>query len=241
MFQLDPSSLVDSRTQLHWAAQLLSAAADAMLDHADDDSHSNLAWNASSHSFVGRAEVSLRIGSLQLVSPDGETFSMNGQSLDDSRKWLSDRLGKPLALREYEMPDHAVANGTPFHVDQAALGEISQWFSLGQSAMESIGESRIWPHHLDMGWLIEIDGPQTSIGGGLSPGDNHYDQPYFYVNPYGATAPGELPELKTGRWAPTWTGAVLTAGDLGKESDPQSVAASFLNESTNLFRTWYSG
>ena len=60
MLEIDPNQLTDTRLQLHWAIQLLTAAADATLEHAEDDSHSNLGWDADQGTLVTRSGVSIR-------------------------------------------------------------------------------------------------------------------------------------------------------------------------------------
>ena len=65
-----------------------------------------------------------------------------------------------------------------------------------------MSEARIWPHHFDIGALITLsaDG-QQSIGLGMTPGDTHFDQPYFYCSPYPAPEAGTtLPILAAGKW-----------------------------------------
>ena len=37
-------SLLDARLQLHWAAQIVSAMAEALLPKQGDDGHSNMEW-----------------------------------------------------------------------------------------------------------------------------------------------------------------------------------------------------
>lgn len=78
---------------------------------------------------------------------------------------------------------------------------------------------RCWPHHFDYALLMKLDaGSQEnarSVGLGMSPGDQYYDQPYFYATlwPY---PQGGLPSLpKPASWhTQEWTGAVLRASDL---------------------------
>ena len=50
------TDLSNTRNQLHWSAQLLSAAADATMEKAADDSHSHLGWDSGSGHLVGRCQ-----------------------------------------------------------------------------------------------------------------------------------------------------------------------------------------
>lgn len=231
MFEVDPKSLVDSRIQLHLAAQLIGGAADAVLDKAEDDSHANIGWNAESQSLEGRAGVVISVADFT-VHYGGESFGMQGGNLADAAQWLSGKLDAQVVFRGYEgMPEHAVQQGGALAPDPMHLSAIAKWFSFAQSALGGNGELRIWPHHFDMGFWQPSEVEGKSIGGGFSLGDNYYDSPYFYMNPYGVDRPDSLPSLLHGGWTEHWLGAVLTAAELQGASDSQQVASPFVSES----------
>jgi hypothetical protein len=74
-------------------------------------------------------------------------------------------------------------------------------------------EVRSWPHHFDIATLI-VPAEGKSIGVGLEPGDQYYDEPYFYVNMYPLPQASSLPDSLDGNgiWHTTeWIGAVLPA------------------------------
>lgn len=240
MFQLDPHSLTDARVQLHWVAQLLAAAADAKLAKLPDDSQSNLAWDETNRAIVARTDIRLEIPEMTIRSSTGEPFPLIGKTLSAGRDWLSEQVGAELVMRQYEMPNHAVAEDVPFNAPRESLTEIASWFSFASQAMEKIGNNRVWPHHFDLGWLIEINGPETSIGGGMSPGDAHFDQPYFYVNAYGMDKPDEFPTLdKGGHWAKDRFGAVMTADQVVASDEADSLVRNFLEETIDRMRNWH--
>ncbi|HLW74768.1 MAG TPA: DUF5996 family protein [Gammaproteobacteria bacterium] len=78
---------------------------------------------------------------------------------------------------------------------------------------------RCWPHHFDYALLMKLDAGShenaRSVGLGMSPGDQYYDQPYFYSTPWPYPT-GPLPPLpKPASWhTQEWTGAVLRASAL---------------------------
>jgi hypothetical protein len=77
---------------------------------------------------------------------------------------------------------------------------------------------RCWPHHFDYALLHTLAGSGESartVGLGMSPGDQYYDQPYFYSTPW-PYPQGPLPPLpKPASWhTQEWTGAVLRASEL---------------------------
>ena len=74
----------------------------------------------------------------------------------------------------------------------------------------------------------------------MSPGDQNFDRPYFYINPYGIEKPADLPDPIGGaRWADQWFGAVLTADQILASSDPAATTNSFLNETVAMMRSWF--
>ncbi len=228
--------LSDTRNQLHWAAQLLSAAADATLEKAADDSHSNLGWDADKQQMVGRGGCSIAVADFLLIS-GSESFSLSEQTLADAGNWLGDVLESKIVFRDYEMPPHAVQTGAAFNPDSSHLKSICSWLSIAENAMADFPGIRIWPHHFDMGFWIsgEIEG--RSIGGGFSLGDSHYNQPYFYINPYGVERPSQLPELSFGHWTENWFGAVLNAEELkNSPSDLAGTAKEFIDSTVQICR-----
>jgi hypothetical protein len=97
-----------------------------------------------------------------------------------------------------------------------ALAELAAWFgnaelSLGAIHRQMLGRKlaasplRCWPHHFDLATLITLparNGDATgNVGAGFSPGDEYYDEPYFYVSVYPEPDPKTLPSLPTlGHW-----------------------------------------
>ena len=71
-----PTALVEARLQLHWAAQAILAAADGLLRHADDDSHTNMRW-LGRHRRPGRQRAGARTaGSRCGSSPSSSRWSV---------------------------------------------------------------------------------------------------------------------------------------------------------------------
>jgi hypothetical protein len=64
---------------------------------------------------------------------------------------------------------------------------------------------RCWPHHFDLATLTTLPARNADatgyVGAGLSPGDEYYDEPYFYVSVYPEPDPATLPKLPMlGHW-----------------------------------------
>ena len=78
---------------------------------------------------------------------------------------------------------------------------------------------RCWPHHFDYALFLKLDAAShenaRSVGLGMSPGDQYYDQPYFYSTPWPYPKAPLPPLPKPASWhTQEWTGAVLCASDL---------------------------
>lgn len=226
MLEINPETFADTRSQLHWASQLLSAAADAKVEKAEDDSHSNLGWNAETGSLEGRAGVNLNVNKFAIEVGD-QSLSLTGKSLKEAGVWLGEQLDSEIAFRDYEMPDHAVGKDQAFSPSTTDLEAISQWFTFGAESLAGNGELRVWPHHFDLGFWTATEAEGKSVGGGFTLGDHYYGQPYFYINPYGTDKPDALPELAHGSWTEHWFGAVLTTAEV-TGGDPKHVAKHFV-------------
>jgi hypothetical protein len=237
-----PETLSEARLELHWATQLVSAVGTSLLPPRPDFSHTNCGWLGELGVLAGRAvgEDALRAAlvfeGLELVLLDGNreraSLSLAGRTLEEGRLWLASELGVPsdkVRLPEHEMPAHPVGDGGVFseaRTDERI--ELAAWFANATRLIEELvagdpdaSPVRCWPHHFDIASLIALGGDAEgeearSIGVGFSPGDQSYDQPYFYVTPWPYPDTEALPTLEAGvEWHTTgWTGAVLTADRL---------------------------
>ncbi|CAN5703374.1 hypothetical protein BH11MYX2_BH11MYX2_23200 [soil metagenome] len=223
-------TLEHARLELHYAAQVLSAWADAWLSARPDDGHTAMTWDG--RALVGersdRGEsFALRTVDFSLVAQRhgaaDATLSLAGVTLADAMAWADRQFGAPrdIHLRggDYDMPACEIATGAVFAVDRAALAAIADWYDIGATALARavIGwrasTIRVWPHHFDLGAILYRDAAidTRQIGLGFSPGDKHYSEPYAYVTP--SPMPTTRPPLDGGGFWRTegWDGAVLQA------------------------------
>ena len=210
-----PTSLSDTRKQVHWACQLLSGVADAQHGPTDDDSHTNVFVNSlglSGREFGGQV-ATLNFDPISVSLSNGDrvqNFPLNGSTLEQAHSWLSRALSCEIRFRDYEIPEHSVSSGAVFDVGAIEGQELLRWFSNGTEVLETIRMDypgttavAIWPHHFDVGAILFIDRDSSpaqakQIGIGLSPGDDHYDEPYFYVTPWPLPEGALLPDLPSG-------------------------------------------
>jgi hypothetical protein len=202
------------------------------------------------------AQVGLRIAdlSLLLVNQSGEVndeLALDGKGLDDGYAWLAGataRVGAELpstgiTRAAYEIPSHPTGSGEAFSCkSHESFAELARWFANGHNVLVELAarlpgasEVRCWPHHFDVGSLVvvatEPDGALgKSIGLGLSPGDDGYPEPYWYVSPWPYPELNVLPSLESGgHWhTEGYTSAILRGSNLvsgSPESQPDLLHA----------------
>lgn len=175
------------------------------------------------------ARLNLRISNLTLELSGGGDLPAQSIPLDrcsdkQARQWLGERLGSrgldPSALEApspYEMPVHTIAQGASYNAAGLAdaLAELAAWYanaalSLGKVHERMTGRKLAaspvccWPHHFDLATLAMLPKHNADtgyVGAGLSPGDEYYDEPYFYVSVYPKPDSAVLPTLPMlGHW-----------------------------------------
>ncbi len=222
--EVAPGALTDAKLQTHWAAQLLTAAADAYAEPADDDSHTNLRWVGSRGALVGRPLgsadgpcLALRIRDLtvQLLDPTLaplEEISLDRTDLTSARarlsRTLSAHLGrvgvKTIALREYAMPEHPVGKGADFDLSkEPAFAELGRWYANSAQALGALVEKtegasppRCWPHHFDIATLITVESAKND-GFAKTIGVGMTPGDGSYAEPYWYVTPYPYPETTT--------------------------------------------
>jgi hypothetical protein len=243
-----------------WLGRVGSAFIPAKPDYSHtsmnwDDAFLGFTTNA----LKDETRLGLRIVDLLFVFLDKEgkrtsSFSLAGRSDKDVRQWLDEQLdarGMQARLLDktspYEIPAHAIAKGAPYGVREVGgfLHDLAIWFADAQSALDGIRKRmterslsaspvRCWPHHFDLATLISLDkgGGEhgRSVNAGLSPGDEYYDEPYYYVTPYPLPEPAALPPLPPlGHWhTRDFTAAIAPASQIVKAKDRKSETDDFL-------------
>jgi len=236
-------ALADTRRQLHHAAQLATAFGISYLDPRDDDSHTNLEWLPEDGALASGpkrdARVALRVRDLTLIV-NGHQFALHDQTIERGAEWVRERLaekGLPpdryTLKRHFEIPAHPVNERQPFAPDAGKLEELSKWFGNAAELLAELAvtrgdasEVRCWPHHFDMATVLSV-APGKTIGVGMEPGDEYFDEPYLYVNLHPAPAPEALLDAPSGgTWHKRdWIGAVLPGSRLPTEPAAQAAYA----------------
>lgn len=196
---------------LHHAVQFIAISGKYLLEEKDDDSNTNMSWDATSKSFYGdsinnRARVTFHVPplSLKISGPTGielASLSMVGKTKKETFTWLSQALQlkqidtSVLKLDlHYEIPPHPIDEGKPFpNVDENLLKELANHRTIADKLCNDIfsqhskaAPARTWPHHFDHGTYIPFDfdaegNPIKSFSVGYAVADSIINEPYFYV------------------------------------------------------------
>ena len=209
-----------------------------------------LGWDGSAI-FVGASMSPLSIGVLreaQIVAAPPLENTKEGEAA----AWLDTELQK-LGLNPascvtlpYELPK-PVAERRVFSsgADRAALSTLSAWFELAHFLLSEFAAAnaqlrpgpspvRCWPHHFDIATYVSLEAGDfesaKGIGVGMSPGDETYDLPYFYINPWPHLDAADLPELPMpGHWhSEGFVGAIATADEILSSNGMRETLAKFI-------------
>jgi hypothetical protein len=248
----DKEAMTRARVTAHWAAQVAASVGFSLLRPLPDHSHTNMEWLNDRRMFAGqplddasRVRGAVHVGELRLalIDKNGSVFDeydLDGNTLGDAIKWMEGMVGQArgkksvdLKLPEHKMPDFPDEKKTFRYGDESAHKEIARWFNNANRVFSVVFRNeddanpvRGWPHHFDIACLISIDdydgGGVRSIGVGMSPGDEHFDEPYWYVTPWPAPKDPELPPIGEGTWQREgFFGAVLPMSKLAPGGDAQ--------------------
>jgi len=252
--------------QFHYAAQFGAAAGISFLEHRSDDSHTSLEWVPSLGGLFSKPIPTgrpFRIGArpskfaLLIVSEDNKPiaeYKLHGHTITDATEWVRSQIkllgADPMRYslrRPYDIPPHEVAIGESFDASAPShFEELSKWFSNAAALLGSIVRRtrrasgvRCWPHHFDMTTVISIDADRT-MGIGMEPGDDYYDEPYFYLNMDPQPAANRVvtrPLWGEGRWHTNeWVGAVLPGSRLGPASAQERQVREFIDSAAAACR-----
>jgi hypothetical protein len=159
------SEVEDTRKQLHWAAQLISALGNTLCDARSDYSHTNLEWSATHDGLLSQASdtsPSLRAllrfpsVSVELLREQGggvhevvATIPLVGRRFDEALGLLAAAVAQQLGRDElelvrprHELPEHRVdpdGAADPFGGWKPhALIELTRWFTNGDRALREL-------------------------------------------------------------------------------------------------------
>jgi len=155
---------------------------------------------------------------LQEMQNSLDSLGLNGSKLD---------LNKPYKIPEYKigLSEAYASNAKEFKELAKYFGNANEVFKDLAANLEGTSEVKCWPHHFDIAMVITLTDTgdpeaSSSIGVGLSPGDESYQEPYFYITPwpYPDLNIPWMAEITVGHWhTEGFVAAVLTGTTLLQE------------------------
>jgi hypothetical protein len=200
--------------------------------------------------------IGLSLSPLRLEVVQDETtrdkLDMEGQTTEDALQWLDRQLREAelnpasKVTLPYELPEAVAKTERLFpQAVSVQLTALAAWFDLANTVISDFAKNyadlkpgpspaRCWPHHFDIATYVQLEAGSAEaargIGLGMSPGDESYGQPYFYVNPWPHLDPTNLPDPPhPGHWhTDGYVGAVATAEQIVTLDDVPEALSSFV-------------
>ncbi len=214
---------------IHYLSQILAKAGRTFVHQKEDDSHTNLYFDAEQNWIEGRwietdkgkIKLVLRITDFCMLWVDEQNEAlqtvssvkkMEGEVIEQLSK-IPHEFGLDTsgfnAPMHFEIPEYSF-KGQPFQmINRHNLDEWMTWRISGNQACEKVleilnveGEIRIWPHHFDTGIYVQAN-EHLRIGFGFAMEDEMAGAPYFYMSGYpinGNLNYETVPELESGQW-----------------------------------------
>ncbi len=250
---INKEQLSEVREETHKAVQLVAMVPRCLLDPDPTDGTASLLWDKhlrqlvsqDVHGLVAGFEFAhqeihlIRNGQvIQKIATVGCTYEEVFKALKVA---LTEQGQNGEALRTdlpYVLPDAVVQRGGPFREQNAQdLDTLTMLYELSSEVLEGVfgdvkeaSGVRCWPHHYDLATLVTLiahENPEKAktIGFGFSPGDEGYDEPYFYLTPWPYPEPGLLFDLTPPAFwnREGWTGGVLKAADLSEGHEKETI------------------
>ncbi len=211
-----------------------------------------------------KMQVALAFSPLQLnlVRNDEtvESLRLDDLSHTEALAWLDLRLAKlglsaaSRSVLPYDLPAD-VEGITTYDTGDAReqLASLAAWFDTAHRLLSEFASSlndtnpgpspvRCWPHHFDIATYVALDEGSSEtargIGVGMSPGDESYGQPYFYVNPWPYLNAIDLPDAPApGHWhTDGFVGAIATGEEILKLGYIKDELSQFLANAFEIGR-----
>ncbi len=127
-------------------------------------------------------------------------------------------------------------------IEESAVRSIGHLFDFGFDVLAKLGaqgvedddvsEVQLWPEHFDCAVEMGVESAGRRASYGLSPGDDHHDQPYLYVSAWGEIDRSNL------YWNDNaFNGSSLDYPSLLESDDPTDRALDFLFQGYGILHT----
>ena len=155
-----------------------------------------------------------------------------GHYIDLIKDKISEKLLSLVEKYQIKMPDIQLEN-----VDHSQLSAFYDYAIKAKRTIELFRMKldgkftlvHLWPHHFDFSVEWFTGKKDEQIGTGISPGDEQYQEPYLYMNPYPFNPKVTQNNLPVGTWhTSSWKGIKVEREDLAKY--PQNEASDLLHQ-----------
>src|SRR4051812_8879191 len=125
--------------------------------------------------------------------PDGGGVRVDGTELVVRDATGTERRAELTSLAAAAELAGVPADDAPLDIEPAEAARLAEFYAFAQRVLETLraeardpSEIHLWPEHFD----VAFDAGEVNYG--ASPGDEEHDEPYLYVRPWTAPAPGPL-------------------------------------------------
>ncbi|WOF72589.1 hypothetical protein QMT40_000207 [Parvibaculaceae bacterium PLY_AMNH_Bact1] len=216
------------------------------------------------HGANGEVYVGLSLSPFELTLIDVATgtssYQLTGHTFAEAAAWLDDAL-ESVALKRaadvslpYDLPSDVAAIARVPDALPEGLASLAGWFDLAGGALERLAADqaeltpgpspvRCWPHHFDIATYVSLETGDAEtakgIGVGMSPGDESYAQPYFYVNPWPHLDASALPDAPApGHWhTQGFVGAIATGDEVLSTAKTAKALSDYLENAFSIGHT----
>ncbi len=258
---ISPVELQDTRLYLQYALQWVERAAlCASPELTDDNPQPLLTWRPAENGFFSQpfadgkrvgllledGEATLSFGASNEKQTSLQTFALNGHTDAEARLWVREQIEDSATdTTEYNdpssLPQHPLAEGARYKLSEhrESIGEIARWLSNAHLLLSALKQKDEHIHcsleHFSI-YLYKIGkDAKPGLNLGLSLGDLHYPQPYFYVlsEPPWQNAPSFSNELCSFH-KKDFSGFVLVSEKVVHLQEQEKASAEFLQEASKL-------
>ncbi len=188
-----------------------------------------------------------------------DEFPIAGKNFGQLMVWMEEHTGKsglPTASFSgnlpYELPDYPKIGSKGFDIEESEITRaFTSYFAASFEVLDALqwdfeveSEVLVYPHRFDQSLSVRLKDsgdPETSsyIALGMSPGDERFDQPFFYVNSWPHVEESVLKPLTAGRWfSEEWIGGLVTAEELWDVADQKSFLTDFYRQSASQLQAY---
>ena len=261
---ISPVELQETRIYLQYALQWVERAALSTNLEDTETSNPRLTWQPAQNGFFSQpfpdntqigltlsaGEAFLTFGKANTTATDPatattpapalQTFALNGHTDAEARLWVREQIEESATdTTEYNdpssLPQHPLAEGARYKLSEQRenILEIARWFSNAHMLLSTLqGKTDSIACSLEH-FSIHLN--KSGLELGLSLGDIHYKQPYFYAisNPPWQSQPDFSHNLSLFH-KKDFAGFVLPSEQITHLQDQETASLEFLREASQL-------